>query len=78
MYAVVNDTHGLAINASWTHVHPCISSYNVTLIDSASQTELNEMKVEAPAIMDHSSNTRVYVYFDDNLKQCTNYDFIIR
>jgi hypothetical protein len=70
---------GTNLSVQWTHVHPCISAYHVTLLLS-NGSMLTEVKAaKASDIVDLSSLTPVYVYFDgDMLEQCTNYDLIIR
>ena len=67
---------GLTMKVSWTHVHPCISSYNVVLMDSGGNV-LTEKSVDGVEIS-HGSSTPVYVSFDDDLEQCAHYELIIR
>ena len=69
---------GLAMKVSWTHVHPCISSYNVALMDSQGNV-LTEKAVDGVEISHGSSSSKnVYVSFDDDLEQCAHYELIIR
>ncbi len=37
-----------------------------------------EMKVKSDAIIDRFTSSAVYVYFSENLEQCSTYDLIIR
>ena len=66
---------GLSMAVSWTHVHPCISSYNVGLMDSQGNV-LTEIAVDGAEIR-VDFNTSVYVSFEDQLEQCAHYDLTI-